>query len=96
MIGSEGRFVASHSALCSECTQASPLFSDQCDFVEDIIALSAELLVEYLVEPEHTANVSQGSAVEGVFFHISFDNFPAFIFMRKNKFHTSECGKEQL
>lgn len=60
------------------------------------MALSAELLVEYLVEPEHTANVSQGSAVEGVFFHINFDNFPAFIFMRKNKFHTSDCGKEQL
>lgn len=57
------------------------------------MALSAELLVEYLVEPEHTANVSQGSAVEGVFF---ISALTTFIFMRKNKFHTSDCGKEQL
>lgn len=96
-IGPEGRFVASHSALRSECTQASPLWGDQCDLVEDIMALSAELLVEYPAEPEHTANTSQGSAVEGLqLFHISFDNFPIFIFMQKNTFHTSHRSKEQL
>lgn len=39
------------------------------------MALSAELLVEYLVEPEHTANVSQGSAVKGVFFISALTTF---------------------
>lgn len=48
------------------------------------LGLSIELLVGYLVEPEHKANVSWGSVVERLqLFHISLDNSPTFRSIQK-------------